>query len=68
MGLFLGIYDPDIIEAALGHSDKTARHSVETRRAQKDQRFYLSEHWANLIDQFTWRQQPVGPQTAFKIG
>jgi len=61
MAIFLSSYDPDIIEAALGHPTKHAIYRDHKRLSDCDQCVQLIEDWADLVDHFSWRQRPGNP-------
>jgi len=63
MAILLGIFDPDVIEAALGHKDtNTMRHAYD-QVTHQEQRVKLLQNWANLVEQFAWRKKPDALRT-----
>ena len=58
MPFFLGIYNSDIIESALGHqSANTTPGAVVSGRGETE-RAELAQDWAGLVDRFSWREHP----------
>ena len=45
-------FEPDVIEAALGHQDKNVIRRTYNRTTYWDQRVRLMQDWADLIDSF----------------
>jgi len=67
MAIFLSSYDPDTIEAALGHQNTRSMCHAYRRLTASDQRIQLMEHWADIVDQFSWQQRPSNPGETFGI-
>ncbi len=58
MGCMFGVYDLATIEAALGHRGMKSIRNGNNQAAAWDQTAQLKHEWANLVDGFSWRQQP----------
>jgi len=61
MAIFFCSYDPDIIEASLGHRNADTIKCAYNRSTDCDQRVQLMGRWADLVDHFLWRKQPKIP-------
>lgn len=60
MGFFLGIHDPDIIEAAFGRESNIADFPAERRPTGATQSTQLKQDWSKLAGKFSWRVHPAG--------
>lgn len=60
MGFFIGIYDPDTINACFGQHCEGANYQTGHHSSGSFQRIQLKQDWADLVDWFSWRKQPDG--------
>ena len=58
MGFFLGIFDSDTIEAALGRQGSSADRHIGKVSPNSTNGLHLRQDWAKMVDAFSWRVRP----------